>query len=123
MKREAKFNTVFNHWLKSVYKETGVFELKQTASSLPFSDVKPHQILALEQVRHATLVFKIPDAGFQNPFDSFCITKMPAYVVIKYPKFFCLISIDTFVLESKRSKRRSLTAIRAKDIAQVVIHN
>lgn len=123
MKREAKFNTKFNHWLKNVYKNSGVFELKQADISLPFSSVQDHQIEALQNVRHSTFVYKIPDAGFQNPFDCFTFTKMPAYVVIKYPKFFCLISIDTFLLERSRSKRKSLTAIRAKDIAQIVIHN
>jgi hypothetical protein len=123
MKREAKFNIKFNHWLKSVYKETMFYELKQTSGSLPFSAVKPHQIEGLQQVRHGTLVYKMPDVGFQNFCDGFCVTEQPACIVIKYPTFFCLISIDTFVLESKRSKRRSLTAARAKDIAQIVIHN
>ena len=122
MKREAKFNTTFNHWLKNVYKKTGAFELKQTKSdSLPFSDVKPHQIEALQAVRHNTFVYKIPDLGLQNPFDCFCLTEQPAYVVVKYPKFFCLISVDSFVLESQKSKRKSLTSARAKDIAFKVV--
>jgi hypothetical protein len=122
MKREAKFNTTFNHWLKNVYKKTGAFELKQTKSdSLPFSDVKPHQLEALQAVRHNTFVYKIPDLGLQNPFDCFCLTEQPAYVVVKYPKFFCLISVDSFVLESQKSKRKSLTSARAKDIAFKVV--
>lgn len=121
MKREAKFNTTFNHWLKTVYRKTGAFELKQTVGPLPFSSVVPHQIAALEAVRHQTLVYKIPDVGFQNPFDVFCITQQPAYVVIKYPKFFCLISIDQFVLESERSKRKSLTASRAQELSTIIV--
>ena len=122
MKREAKFNTTFNHWLKLVYKKTGAFELKQTKTdSLPFSDVKPHQIEALQAVRHQTFVYKIPDLGLQNPFDCYCMTEQPAYVVIRYPKGFVLIPIDTFVLESQRSKRRSLTWQRAQDIAFKVV--
>ncbi len=122
MKREAKFNTQFNHWLKSVYKRTGAFELKQTTTdSLPFSDVQEHQISALQAVRHGTFVYKIPDLGLQNPYDVYCMTEQPAYVVVKYPKFFCLIAIDTFILEKERSVRRSLTSVRARDIATIVV--
>lgn len=122
MKREANFQTTFNHWLKNVYKKTAAFELKQTKTdSIPFSAVVPHQIASLEQVRHGTFVFKIPDAGYQNPFDCFCMTEMPAYVVIKYPKGVVIIPIDTFVLESKRSKRRSLTWDRAKQLSTITV--
>lgn len=120
MKREAKFNTVFCHWLKNVYKRTGAFELKQTQTdSLPFSDVVEHQIQALEAVRHATLVYKIPDVGYQNPFDVFSLAEEPAYVVIKYPKGVAIIPIDIFVMESKRSKRRSLIWERAKELSTI----
>lgn len=118
MKREANFQTIFSHWLKSVHKQTGVFELKQTKTdSLPFSAVLPHQLQALENVRHGIFVFKIPDAGYQNPFDCFSLFQQPAFVVIKYPKSFEVISIDAFLLEKERSKRKSLTWDRAKQIS------
>ncbi len=117
-KREANYQTYFNKWVKNVYKKTAVFELKQTqGDSIPFSDVVPHQVAALEQVRNGTFVYKIPDAGFQNPFDSFCLTKIPAFVVFFYAKSFHLISIDTFLLEKERSKRKSLTEKRAFEIS------
>ena len=120
MKHEAKFNTVFNHWLKNVYKKTGAFELKQTKTdSLPFIAVVEHQREALIAVRHNTFVFKIPDLGLQNPFDIFCMTEMPAYVVIKYPKGVAIIPVDVFLLEDKRSTRRSLTWLRAKELSTV----
>lgn len=68
--KEKDFQRKFSHWLKNVYKRTGVFELKQTKTdSIPFSSVVEHQVEALEAVRHAVLVYKIPDMGFQNPFD------------------------------------------------------
>jgi len=119
---ERSFQTTFSHWLKAVHKQSGAFELKVAKKeSLPFSAVVDHQIQALENVRHGTFVFKIPDAGYQNPFDCFCFNTAPAWVVIKYEKFFCLISIDTFLLERGRSKRKSLTAVRAKDIAVKVV--
>lgn len=121
-KREAKHQIYFNHWLKNVYKKSLVYEIKQTTTnSLLFSAVVDHQIEALLAVRHGSFVFKIPDCGFQNPFDGFCFNEEPAYVVIFYPDFFCLIGIDTFLLEKERSKRKSLTADRAKEISTVTV--
>ena len=120
--KEKDFQTTFSHWLKQVWKKTGAFELKIThTDSLPFSDVKDHQIAALEQTRWGTMVFKIPDAGYQNPYDCYCMTQQPAYVVIRYPTFFCLIDIDTFTLGRSRSKRKSLTSSRARELSTIVI--
>lgn len=122
MKREANFQVRFNHWVREVYKDTAAFELKQTTgNSIPFSDVVEHQVNALMQAKHGTLVYKIPDSGFQNPFDSFCMSGVNAYVVFKYPEFFCLIDIDDFIEEEMRAERKSLTADRAKEIATTVV--
>lgn len=122
MKREAKKQTTFNHWVKEVYKKTAAFELKQTQGpSIPFSDVKDHQVAALLAVKEGTFVWKIPDCGFQNPFDSFCMTKCPAYVVIFYPLSAEIIPIEGFILERERSKRKSLTYDRAKAISVMSI--
>lgn len=124
MKYEASFNTEFNHWLKNVWKKTGAFELKYTKTdSLPFRSVQPHQLAALIAVRKQTFVFKIPDAGWQNPFDCFCLRKEPAYVVIKYPEFFCLIHTSIFAWEKDHSKRKSLTSERARQIAEIIVEN
>lgn len=119
---ERSFQTTFSHWLKAVHKQTGAFELKVAkGESLPFSAVAEHQIQALEQARYGTFVFKIPDLGLQNPFDCFCLNRVPAWVVIKYEKFFCLISIAAFTLEKEKSVRKSLTADRACEIAVEVV--
>ena len=100
----------------------GLVGLKIThTDSLPFDAVKDHQIAELNQCKWGTLVFKIPDVGYQNPFDCFSLNNVPAYVVIKYPDFFCLIDIETFVLEKERSKRRSLTSTRAKELAIITV--
>ncbi len=120
--KEKDFQSFFNKWIKNVYKETGAFELKKTdTDSLPFSSVAPHQLEALENVRHGTFVFKIPDAGYQNPFDCFSLHQMPAYIVIRYPKTVELIPIDAFILEKNTSKRKSLTAKRASEISVISI--
>lgn len=122
MKREAQFNTLFNKWLKNVYKKTGAFELKQTQTdSLPFSAVVDHQIQALMNAKHGILVYKIPDSGYQNPFDVFTLAGVPAYVVIKYPNIICGIDIDMFSTEKALSQRRSLTSKRATELAEFTI--
>lgn len=123
-KSEQKFQTEFNTWLKTVYKRTGAYELKHTRgkSYLPFSEVKEHQIRALQIAKNGVLAYKIPDDSMSyKPFDCISLAGEPARVVIKYSDFFVLIDVETFVLESKRSKRRSLTAARAKEIAILVV--
>lgn len=120
--REKDFQIKFNHWLKNVYKQTGAFELKITKTdSLPFSAVKQHQLDALLNAKKGVFVFKIPDCGYQNPFDTFCLTGVPAFIVIKYPDFFCLIDIDAFITEKNISTRKSLMAERAKELSTIII--
>lgn len=120
--KERDFQTTFNHWLKAVHKKTGAFELKQTkGNALPFTAVVPHQVQALLQVKNGTLVFKIPDSGYQNPFDVFSLTREEAFVVIKYPNFFCLIDILDWCNEIERSDRKSLTSERACEIATTIV--
>ncbi len=119
IKREAKWNTVFNHWIKEKYKRTACFELKQTETgNIPFSSVKDHQVQALLAASDKGLVFKIPDGSFiQSPFDTFSLFNVPAFVVIKYPESFELITINNFVFERDKSTRKSLTYERAKAIS------
>lgn len=120
--KEKDFQTTFNHWVKAVHKKTGAFELKQTKTdSLPFSAVAPHQEHALINVKKGTLVYKIPDVGYQNPFDCFSMTNEDAYVVVKYPKFFVLIDIFDWLNEKERSTRKSLNSERAKEIATIIV--
>lgn len=119
MLKEKDFQTYFNHWAKAIHRTTGAFELKFTRTdSIPFSDVKPHQIAALKAAKHGVLVYKIPDVGLgQKPMDCFCLSGVPAYVVIRYPSGIAYgIDVDVFVEESRISDRRSLTEARAKVI-------
>lgn len=120
--KEKDYQTIFNKWLKNVYKKTGAFELKKTDTlSFPFSQVVPHQIEALKNVSNGVLVYKIVDCGYQNPFDCFCMAREPAFIVIKYPASFEIITIDNFLHERDRSKRKSLTYERAKAISTISI--
>lgn len=120
--KEKNYQIVFNHWLKSVYKKTGAFELKLTKTlSFPFAQVAPHQIEALQNVANGVLVYKIPDMGFQTPFDAFSMARQPAFLVIKYPESFEMITIDNFIHARDTSNRKSLTYNQAKHISSFSI--
>ena len=123
---EKDFQTLFNAWCKNIFKRTAAFELKATENdSLPFNAVQEHQVLALLQVRHHTFVYKIPDLGNQNPFDSFMMSGADAFVVIMFrskdvgQKEFVMIPIEHWVAEQKSVERKSITMERAYEIGVV----
>lgn len=124
-KREAEFGKLFRHWLKAnPLKFSAVFELKQTQSnSIAFDSVAPHQIDALQSVNSSQgILYKAPDDSRGiKPFDYFYMKNSPAFIVIRYPKSFEIISIEQFVAERDRSKRKSLTAERAKAISTISV--
>lgn len=117
IKREANFQTVFNQYLRAK-KLYGHFELKQTSgNSIPFSDVKLHQVEGLLAAQENGFVWKLSDEDSrQKPFD--CISTPPtlSYVVFKYPGVFYIISILGMIQERIDNKRKSLTKERAKAI-------
>ncbi len=132
IKREAKLQVKFGHWLKAVYLEKyagGAFELKWTEGySLPFNAVKEHQESALVSVKHGKFYFKIPDdSRGVKPYDCFAMSGMDAYVVIGYGHGdsgddggVVMIDIDIWLREKKASARRSLTFTRAKAIGELI---
>lgn len=122
-KKEANFGIRFRKWLEENPRISSAFELKQCGTSFAFNDLKDHQIAALLLVKSDKgLLWKIADdSRGVKPFDMFYLRDAPAYVVIKYVHSFSLIDIDTFLLEKKRSKRRSLTEVRAKLISNLTV--
>lgn len=122
--QEKDFQTTFNHWIAGRSHESAAFELKLTKEkSLPFSRLEEHQKRALYLAKHQEIIFKIPDAGYQNPFDSFLLKGVKAYVVVMFyergQKEFFMIDIDDWINEEKTSKRKSLTPERAREIGRV----
>lgn len=125
MKREAAFTQKFRHWLQAnPLRGPAAIEIKQTrTNSLAFSAVQDHQLEALAAAWGPEgLIHKISDEsrGYK-PCDILYLRLANAYIVIKYPGFFCLITASVFGSEKKRSQRRSLTAERAKELAEVVV--
>lgn len=124
MKREQAFTTRFRSYLRANPMPSSAFELKQTTTdSIPFSVLQEHQADALRACKSSDgLLYKAPDdSRGVKPFDMFYLRSSFAWVVIKYPKAFHIIDIDTFLLESSRSKRRSLTSARAREISTISV--
>lgn len=101
---------------------TASFEIKQTATdSISFNAVTSAQIdygMAIKSKKGVLLRVQAVAEGMP---DYIWMREEPAFVVIKYPKCFCIIDIETFVRERDNSLRKSLTEARAKEIATVVV--
>ena len=122
--REALFSILFRHWIKAHPQKSCSFEIKQTSSdSIPFSKITQAQIDYGKAIKSKKGVLLRTQAVTEGMPDYIYLRNIPAYIVIKYPRFFCIIDIDVFDAENKRSKRRSLTSKRAAEIAQIVIHS
>lgn len=122
--KEKDFQIKFGHWVKAFWKESGVFELKLAKGFLmPFDAVADHQIAALLATKKDSLFFKLPDCGYQNPFDCMFLKEISAYVVVMFykpgQKEFIMIDAEVFLLEKQRSQRKSLLESRAKEIGFV----
>lgn len=120
---ETRFNEdVFAPWIKKNPRFSSALEMKDTrgASSLSFSEVADAQLNWARDISSdkGTL---IRVQGLSGQPDYIWARNMPVYIVIRYPKFFCLISYGNFIQEKKASKRKSLTNIRATQIADVII--
>lgn len=125
VKREQKFTILFRHWLMANPMWSSAFELKQTTSdSLPFSDVKEHQLDALLAVANSDkgLLYKAPDdSRGVKPCDLLYLRNADAYVVIRFKSGSFGIDVESFIKEKQKSKRKSLTYERTKVIASFVI--
>lgn len=123
---EAEFQSRFTKWAKHNVKHTAAFELKICKeNSMPFNAVKEHQVANLLSARDRSLMYKIPDAGFdQKPFDCFMLSGCNAYVVILFyqkrgDNEFYMINIHDYVKLMETSERKSITKTDAQGWASV----
>jgi len=124
-KREASFQTVFGNYIK-VKGLIGNFELKQTTEDyLNFNDKRLiRQCESLLSASAYGYFWKHSDSDQrEKPFDCSNIPPLPGFIVIKYPKFFCIIYVEKFMLEKQNSKRESLTSQRAMELALYTVYN
>lgn len=122
MQKESKFAIRFRHWIKANPRFTCAVETKQTTTdSIPFSSVTPAQLDFGMAIKSDKGVLIRTQAVAEGTPDYIYMRNEPAYIVIGFPKVFVIIDVETFMLERDRSKRKSLTASRAVEIAIVSV--
>lgn len=128
MKREAKFQILFRAWYKSFgeyWMGNAAIELKQTPkNSISLSCVEEHQINALLAVKNGSLLYKISDESRgKKPFDMFSLSNAGAYVVIKYPDRFCVISIDKFLQKKDELLSCKIKSLSVENACKISVIN
>lgn len=116
---EASFGLKFRAWHKK-NPIHGVFELKYAKDGkvLAFDALAPEQIAyGLEIKRVGRLVRVVGSVGEPD----YAFMKGPAYVVVRYASCFTIIDIDVWVNEKTVSERKSLTVLRAREVATIVV--
>ena len=120
-KPEAKWQTIWNQYLRES-KHLGFFELKQTnKDSFPFSKIEIHQYEGLQATEKGGLVWKLSDEDRrQKPCDAIAIPPLPSYLVIKFPDAYYMIRIGDIV-KLREEGGISITLEQAKSIAERIV--
>lgn len=120
---ESKSSVLFRHWIRVNKMTTRSIEVKDTRGKnyLSFSEVSQDQLDFGMVIKSDKGVLIRTQAVATGTPDYIYLRNEPADIVIKYPKFFAVIDVANFIFEKEKSKRRSLTAGRAKDIATRII--
>ena len=110
IKNEAIKTTQFLKWCRVYMPNSFVFEAKYSKDGVVAYDaVKEHQEHALLTTKHDHFLFKIPDSGFQNPYDGLSLKELPAFIVLFFNNDFFMIDIDNWMTMKQNSNRRSIT--------------
>lgn len=117
-KREANFGVLFRKWMEeNPTHSSGAYEIKQSPGySIPFGVLSDNQIAHLLWAKSKKGVL-VRVQGTQGEPDYIWLRNSPAWVVIKFRGSFHVIDIDAFLIEKEWSKKKSLTAGRARQIA------
>ena len=121
-RRESKFSLRFRAWWQE-NPLLGTFELKDASVNgfLPFDAVEHDQIAFALSAHAPKGILARVTVGTKGTADYIGLRNFPAWIVVNYKKAFHIISINSFLLESRRSKRRSLTEDRAAAIATISV--
>lgn len=121
MKREAKWQTILNQYLRES-KFYGFFELKQTNKDyFYFSAIEDHQYTGLQATEKNGLVWKLSDEDSRKkPCDALCIPPLPSYLVIFFTDTFYVIPIREIVI-LKESGADGISRAGAELLAKKII--
>lgn len=121
---EADFGVELKGWVEknAPHFLTSSLETKHThgKDSFPFNEVKAEQLVFATRISSEKGAW-IRVQGLKGEPDYIFLKNTPAYIVIRYPKFFCFITSGNFIFEKEKNKRKSLTAERAIAIAYKVV--
>lgn len=121
MKKEAKWNTVLNQYLREK-KLYCFYELKQTETHIfAFGKIEKVQWDGLVATEKSGLVWKWSDEiSRPKPCDGASIPPLPSYLIIKFPGEFCLIRFGK-ILELRDEGIISINRDDAEKIADKII--
>jgi len=121
MKREAKWQVIFNQYLREK-KMHGFFELKYTDSEIfPFAKIETVQWEGLVATEKNGLVWKLSDEDQrQKPCDCFSIPPLPSYLVIKFKDGFYIIRFQK-IIDWRDEGKISIGRIDAEKISDKII--
>lgn len=125
-KKEADFGILFRHWIMSQPRlpKSASLEIKDSRGKdyIPYREIEDSQIRSglASKIGPKGNLIRVAAGTVAAP-DYIWLYKACAYVIIKYPKCFCLIDVETLQLEKDKSTRKSLTSDRAKEIAVKVV--
>ena len=121
MKKEAKWQIVFNQYLreKRMY---GFFELKYTESEIfAFAKIETVQWEGLQATEKNGFVWKLSDEDQrQKPCDCLSIPPLPSYLVIKFKPGFYIIRFQKIV-DWRDDGKISISRVDAEKIADKII--
>jgi hypothetical protein len=127
---EKKLTSLFSYYLRKTknlpdfLKQSCCIEFKLLKGNrLNFkSDLRPVQIPSLHQASTDMIYFKIPDLGWDKPFDSFILYHSPAWLAIAFHDDTALyfLSVSTVMANMKIYKSLPRDAIRS--LASYVIN-
>lgn len=120
--REAKSAVLFRHWLRANPQISGSYEIKDTRGKnyINFNEVTEQQLnygLAIRGNKGTLIRVQ----GVNGEPDYIYLRNAPSWIVIRYPKSFEVISVEAFIQEKEKSKKKSLLLSRAKDISVISV--
>lgn len=116
---ESTFAKLFRHWLKAKpFPYSCTFELKDTRRKeyFPFSEFAEAQEMYADAITYGKGVLLRNQGGSGEP-DYTYHYKEPAYIAIRYPEGFEVIKVENFVAEREKSKEKSLSYSKAREIS------
>ncbi len=121
-RKEASFSLKFREWLMKNPRISCSFEMKDTRgkNSLKFSevtDVQRNYGMSIKSDKGTLIRVQ----GLAGEPDYVYFRNAPSYLVINYPQGWVILDIETFIMEDKRSKVRSLSWNRARELSTVVV--